>query len=146
MQIRDAEDDDITDVISLWEQCGLTRPWNDPRSDIVLARQTPTSRLLVGVDEDQIVATALVGCDGHRGWLYYMAVDPGQQGMGLGQRMLTTAEEFVQSQGASKLQLMVRTDNTQASGFYQASGYLPEDTTVFGKRFDGKTWAVRGAD
>lgn len=145
MQIRNAKDDDVKDVISLWEQCGLTRPWNDPQSDIALARKTPTSRLLVGVDEGQIVATALVGCDGHRGWLYYMAVDPDQQGKGLGQKMLCAAEEFVQAQGAAKIQLMVRTNNTQASGFYQTSGYLAEDTTVFGKRFDGKTWAVRGA-
>jgi hypothetical protein len=64
-------DADIPEVIALWQACGLTRPWNDPAADIALARQSPNATILVGRDGERILATAMVGHDGHRGWVYY---------------------------------------------------------------------------
>jgi hypothetical protein len=69
-------DADIADVVALWQACGLTRPWNDPVADIALARSGRNSTVLIGRDGETIVATAMVGHDGHRGWVYYVAVDP----------------------------------------------------------------------
>ena len=55
-------------------EAGLTRPWNDPNADIALALATPSSTVLAGRIDGRLVATAMVGSDGHRGWVYYLAV------------------------------------------------------------------------
>ena len=142
MDVTKIGDDDIEAVVALWERCGLTRPWNDPRADIALARETPTSDVLVGRREGAIVSSVMVGCDGHRGWVYYLSVEPALQGQGLGRAMMRAAETWARASGAPKIQLMVRGSNVAAVGFYKALGYLQEDTVVIGKRFDGKAWAT----
>ena len=142
MRISDIQDDDVETVVALWERCGLTRPWNDPRADVALARRTPTSTVLVGRIDGEIVASVMVGCDGHRGWVYYLSVEPGLQSGGHGRQMMAAAEAWVLALGAPKMNLMVRGENAKAMGFYEALGYAREDTVVWGKRFDGKAWKV----
>ena len=142
MDIVEIEPADIEAVVALWERCGLTRPWNDPRADIALAQRTPTSTVLVGWQDGGIVAAAMVGSDGHRGWAYYVAVDPALHGQGLGREIMTAGEDWARGQGVPKIQLMVRGSNTRAVGFYDALGYATEDVVVMGKRFDGKRWSV----
>jgi hypothetical protein len=63
-------------VVALWQAVGLTRPWNDPLADLRRACDGPASAVLVGVSGDRVVATVMVGHDGHRGWVYYLAVAP----------------------------------------------------------------------
>ena len=93
-------DDDVEAVVALWRACDLTRPWNDPYRDVADARLGETSTVLVGratrdlpeaasgdggaVRAGEVVATAMAGVVGHRGWLYYVAVDPRLQGSGTG--------------------------------------------------------------
>ena len=74
--ISEAVDADLETVVALWEVCGLTRPWNDPRADFRLACAGETSTVLAGRAGAEIIATVMVGFDGHRGWIYYLAVDP----------------------------------------------------------------------
>ena len=121
--------------MALWERCGLTRPWNDPFADIALARLNPTSEVLVGRQDGCIAAAAMVGSDGHRGWVYYLAVDPALRRRGLGRRMMQAAEVWAREAGVPKLQLMVRGGNLGSIGFYTALGYLQDDVVVLGKRF-----------
>ncbi|MDO9060511.1 MAG: GNAT family acetyltransferase, partial [Bradyrhizobium sp.] len=99
---------DTAGVISLWQRCGLTRPWNDPAADIALARTGANATVLVGRDGDAIVATAMVGHDGHRGWVYYVATDPEHRGKGHGRAIMDAAEDWLRLAGIEKLQLMVR--------------------------------------
>ncbi|MEL7975599.1 GNAT family acetyltransferase [Isoptericola sp. F-RaC21] len=134
---REIADDDVEQVVALWEACGLTRPWNDPRLDIADARANPTSTVLVGVGEGGVVASAVVGYDGHRGWIYYVAVDPREQGSGLGRAAVAAAEGWLRAAGARKVQLMVRATNAQVVGFYDRLGYADQETVVLGKWFDG---------
>ena len=136
MDITDITDDEVDAIVALWERCGLTRPWNDPRADIALARRTATSTILIGRCSGAIVAAAMLGFDGHRGWIYYLAVEPELQRGGLGRAMMAAAEAWVRAQGAPKLQLMVRGANAAAVGFYAALGYRQDDVVVIGKRFD----------
>jgi hypothetical protein len=142
LDIGEIDDGDVEAVVTLWERCGLTRPWNDPHADIALARTGDTSTVLVGRQGGQIVASVMVGCDGHRGWVYYLSVEPDQQGRGLGRAMMRAAEAWTRSLGVPKIQLMVRGSNVETIGFYRAIGYLQEDTVVLGKRFDGRSWSV----
>ena len=78
LEIRDLRPEEDAAMVSLWERCGLTRPWNDPWQDIRRACREPSTRLLVGVIEQRVIASVMVGSDGHRGWIYYLAVDPPQ--------------------------------------------------------------------
>ncbi|NML06398.1 GNAT family acetyltransferase [Sphingomonas sp. G-3-2-10] len=129
--------DDADAVIALWRACGLTRPWNDPASDYALAMATATSTVLVARDGNAIAASVMVGFDGHRGWVYYLAVAPERQREGLGRTMMTAAEGWLRERGVPKIQLMVREDNDAALGFYAALGLERQKVVTLG-RFLGK--------
>jgi ribosomal protein S18 acetylase RimI-like enzyme len=138
LAIADIADADVAAVIALWQACGLTRPWNDPAADIALARRGPHSTVLIGRDRDAIVATAMVGHDGHRGWVYYVATDPDRRAKGYGRAIMNAAEDWLRAAGVAKLQLMVRRDNAKAGAFYQSIGYAEAQTIVFAKWLDGR--------
>jgi ribosomal protein S18 acetylase RimI-like enzyme len=126
----------IDDAVALWRTCGLTRPWNDPQADARLALTSPASAILAGFMDGRLIATAMTGFDGHRAWVYYLAVDPALRGAGFGQAMMQACEAWAMARGAPKLQLMVRTDNAVAVGFYDAIGYEKQDVLVLGRRLD----------
>ncbi|MCC8941626.1 GNAT family acetyltransferase [Bradyrhizobium sp. Arg68] len=138
LAIAPIADADVTDVIALWQACGLTRPWNDPAADIALARRGPGSAVLVGRDGNAIVATAMVGHDGHRGWVYYVAVAPDRQGQGFGRTMMAAAEDWLRQAGVPKLQLLVRRENAKAGAFYQSLGYEESTSVMLAKWLDGR--------
>ena len=131
-------DADVADVVALWQRCGLTRPWNDPAADIALARKGPNAAVLVGRDGGGIVASVLVGHDGHRGWVYYVAVDPDYRDKGYGRVIMDIAEDWLRARGIEKLQLMVRPDNSQVQAFYQSLGYFEQERIVYAKWLDGR--------
>ena len=100
--IAPIEDADIADVIALWQRCGSTRPWNDPAADIALARKGANATVLIGRDGGAIVAIAMVGHDGHRGWVYYVAIDPDHRGKGHGRAIMTRGRGLAARRPASK--------------------------------------------
>jgi GNAT superfamily N-acetyltransferase len=136
MDIKELGVEDRGSVIELWDQVGLTRPWNSPTDDFDRATRGDSSTVLGALDEGVLVATAMVGHDGHRGWVYYLAVAESRQRTGLGALMMHAAEEWVRRQGIPKIQLMVREDNTNARDFYLHTGYEESDVTVYGRRLD----------
>ena len=138
LAIAEIADADVADVIALWQRCGLTRPWNDPAADIALARRQPNSSVLIGRAGGAIVATVMLGHDGHRGWVYYVAVDPGRRGKGYGRTIMHAAENWLRQAGIAKLQLMVRPDNSQVQAFYQSLGYLEQERIIYAKWLDGR--------
>ncbi len=132
--IRGMADGEEQQVVALWVSAGVTRPWNDPAQDIAFARREPHSTLLVGERDGRIVATVMIGEDGHRGWAYYLAVDPAHQRGGLGGRMMAAAEDWLRGRGVWKLQLLVREDNDAVRKFYETLGYVDTRTTCFQKK------------
>ena len=131
-------DGGIADVIALWQRCGLTRPWNDPAADIALTRRGANSTILISRDGGAIIATAMVGHDGHRGWVYYVAVDPDRRGKGHGRAIMNAAEEWLRQAGIAKMQLMVRSDNTRVQAFYESIGYDEQERILYAKWLDGR--------
>jgi hypothetical protein len=138
LAITAASDGDIDAVVALWTRCGLTRPWNDPRADIALARSGANATLLVGREGEKIVAAVMAGHDGHRGWFYYLAVDPDLQGRGHGRTITQAAEQWLAARGIVKVMLMVRPDNEAVQGFYAALGYFDQPRAVLAKWLDGR--------
>ena len=131
-------DADVADVVALWQACRLTRPWNDPAADIALARKGSNAAVLIGRDGASIVATVLVGHDGHRGWVYYLAVDADCRGKGYGRVMMDAAERWLRDRGVEKLQLLVRPDNSRVKSFYHSLGYSEQERIIFAKWLDGR--------
>jgi ribosomal protein S18 acetylase RimI-like enzyme len=135
MPIRPFEERDTEAVVALWEDCGLTRPWNDPHRDIQRKLTTQPELFLVGVsDDDAVIATAMIGFDGHRGWVYYLAVVEQRRGEGHARALMAEAERLLIELGCPKLMLMVRSDNTTVIDVYEKLDYVLETTVVMGKR------------
>lgn len=121
-------------VIALWQTCGLTRPWNDPRKDIARKLTVQPELFLVMEDDGAIVASAMFGFEGHRGWVNYLAVAPTHQGQGLARRLMAEGEALLTALGCPKLSLQVRATNADALAFYQHLGYGRDEVVCFGKR------------
>jgi ribosomal protein S18 acetylase RimI-like enzyme len=138
LSIVSIEDRDTPEVVALWQRCGSTRPWNDPEADIALARKDVNSTVLLARHGGTLVASVLVGHDGHRGWVYYVTVDPDQRFKGYGRVIMDAAETWLRAKGIQKLQLMVRKENTQVHAFYQSIGYYNQQTVTFAKWLDGR--------
>ncbi len=131
-------DADVPQVIALWQRCGLTRPWNDPAADIAFARRGDNATILVGRANGTIAASAMVGHDGHRGWVYYVAVDPDQRHKDFGRAIMAAAEDWLRRQGIEKVMLMVRGDNTSVRAFYDRLGYETQERVIYAKWLDGR--------
>ena len=143
MKIRPMREADGAAVMALWESCGLTRLWNDARNDIHFAKQNPSSEILVGEDSGQIIASVMVGHDGHRGAIYYLAVSPQRQRQGLGRAIHDAAIAWLQNAGVWKINLMVRLENTQVVSFYEKLGYRPNNVVSLARAIEPNE-AVRG--
>jgi ribosomal protein S18 acetylase RimI-like enzyme len=134
MKIRAYEASDEHAVVALWQECGLTRPWNDPRRDIMRKLTEQPELFLVGLHEGTVVSTAMVGFDGHRGWVYYLAVSPNFRGQSFGRMLMQEAERLLIERGCPKLNLQVRASNTEAVEFYRKLGYTQDEVVSLGRR------------
>lgn len=125
---------DTEAVVSLWQDAGLTRSWNNPYLDIQRKLTVQPELFMVAVDGDEVIGSVMAGYDGHRGWLYYLAAAPHRRGEGIGRALVDAAEEALTAMGCPKVQLMVRPGNDDVLGFYDALGYERFDIGATGKR------------
>jgi ribosomal protein S18 acetylase RimI-like enzyme len=121
-------------VIALWHMCGLVVPQNDPATDIARKLRVQPHLFLVGVLDGQLVATAMAGYEGHRGWVNYLAVEPRCQRRGIGRRMMNEVERLLLLEGCPKINLNVRNNNTQVITFYERLGFTVDAVVGMGKR------------
>lgn len=128
--LRAAAAHDTASIVALWQACELTRPWNDPVADLERALAWQGSTVLVAMDADTVIGSVMAGYDGHRGWLYYLAVDPARRGEGLARRLVEAACGFLAELGCPKAELMVRSGNP-AAGLYRHLGWEREDVEVW---------------
>ncbi|WP_417830072.1 GNAT family acetyltransferase [Thalassospira sp.] len=134
---RTATLDDIDALTELWQETGLYRPYNPPAWDVRFALGSDEATLFVWEDNnDNIIGSVMAGHDGHRGWLYYMAVAPNFQKSGLGRRLMEIGENWLRDQGVWRMQLMVRSENHATQDFYRHLGYRALDVTVMQKDID----------
>ena len=136
MKLRPYQLTDKDKLIALWRECGLLAPQNDPSKDIERKLKVDPDLFLVGVIEDNIVASIMGGYEGHRGWVNYLAVKPSQQRKGLGQQLMQETETLLKQKGCPKINLQVRTSNPSVIAFYEAIGYANDHVVSFGKRLE----------
>ena len=134
MQVRPFLDSDEAAVIALWEAAGLTRSWNDPRKDIERKRSVQRDWFLVGTEDGAVMASIMIGYEGHRGWINYLAVDPAHRKKGHARTLMREAERLLAAAGCPKINLQIRTSNASVIEFYEAIGYARDDVVSFGRR------------
>lgn len=123
-------------LVSLWSTCQLTRPWNDPYRDIDRKLARDASNLVVLHEDGELVGSVMVGYDGHRGWINYLAVHPEHQRHGLGRLLMGEAERRLRELGCAKVNLQIRASNKAAIEFYQHIGYTVDDVISMGRRLE----------
>jgi len=124
-------------VVGLWQAAGLTRPWNDPGEDIAFCRSSGHGDVLVLRRADgAVVAACMVGHDGHRGVVYYVAVDPAERGAGHGRAIMAAAEDWLKARGVWKLNLLVRAGNEAVQRFYEQLGFEAQPRLYMEKWLD----------
>jgi ribosomal protein S18 acetylase RimI-like enzyme len=133
VEVRELIESDAASVVALWSEAGLTRPWNDAASDFQRAVRGTTSAVLGLNHDNELIGTVMVGHDGHRGWVYYLAVGKAHQREGIGTELMRAAEEWLYKMGAVKVQLMVRNENDSARIFYDRVGYETSDVKVLSR-------------
>ena len=135
MQVRAFTPADTEAVVQLWQDCELTRPWNDPHKDIARKLSVSPDLFWLGCDADgRIIASIMVGYDGHRGWINYLAVHPAHQRRGYARQLMQRAERALSELGCPKLNLQVRAGNEAVLAFYESLGYADDRTLSLGKR------------
>lgn len=134
MHISSYQESDLDSVINLWTDCGLVVPQNDPAKDISRKLLVDPDLFLVGKVDGELVATAMGGYDGHRGWINYLAVKPCSQRTGYGREIMQAVEALLLDRGCPKINLQIRSTNKEVIAFYKAIGYGVDDVVSMGKR------------
>lgn len=134
MLIRPFKPHDEPAVVALWHTCALTRPWNNPSLDIARKLAVNPELFLVGEHDGLIIASAMFGYEGHRGWVNYLAVDPSHQRKGCATRLMQQGEQLLRAAGCPKLNLQVRSTNANTLAFYESLGYKDDEVISLGKR------------
>lgn len=134
LDIRTYRSADESAVIDLWRRCGLIVAWNDPALDIARKCADSPELFFVAEKDGELIASCMAGFDGHRGWIYYLAVDPARQRSKIATELVHQAEFALVQQGCPKVELMVRDSNHSVKSFYQDIGYRIEPVSVLSKR------------
>jgi GNAT superfamily N-acetyltransferase len=130
MLIRPYVPGDFAAVTKLWDATGISIHYNDPSKDIPRMLATHNCQLYVGSVDERVIASIMVGHEGHRGWLYKLAVLPAFQGKGYGRDLVRQAERWLVARGLPKCNLMIRDTNIKVREFYQRLGYQVAERTV----------------
>ena len=136
MLVRPYRTDDEESLVSLWQVCELTVPWNNPHKDIARKLQVQPELFLVGILDSRLIATVMGGYDGHRGWINYLAVHPDFQGNGYGQEIMNSVETALREIGCPKINLQIRMGNDKIAYFYQKLGFTNDPVVSMGKRLE----------
>ena len=134
IDIKPYRDGDEAAVIGLWQECGLVTPGNHPRADIARKRADSADLFFVGLEKGEVIASCMAGYDGHRGWIYYLAVAQAWRRRGVARAMVAHAEARLRERGCPKIDLMVRQNNRDVIAFYHAIGYADDPVVVLSKR------------
>ncbi|MDP6307681.1 MAG: GNAT family acetyltransferase [SAR324 cluster bacterium] len=134
--IRPFQTKDEASVVSLWQLCELTVPWNNPYKDIARKLKVQPELFLVGMLDSLLIATVMGGYDGHRGWINYLAVHPDFQGQGYAQQVMENVESELRKRGCPKINLQIRSGNARVMAFYQKLGFTDDQALSMGKRLE----------
>jgi hypothetical protein len=137
MQIRVFDEADEPAVVALWKEVfAYPEPRNDPAAIIRRKLAAQRNLFFVAVADGKVAGTVMGGYDGHRGWIYSLAVDPAHRRQKLGTALIRHVEKALAERGCPKINLQVLPSNAAAIGFYEKLGYHVEERISMGKVLD----------
>jgi ribosomal protein S18 acetylase RimI-like enzyme len=135
MEIRPYQDSDRAGLIALWtEVFPASSPHNDPVTSLDKKLRTDPDLLLVSVISDKVVGSVMGGYDGHRGWIYSLAVTPSLRRQGIASTLMRKMGSLLRERGCLKVNLQVLASNTEVIAFYKELGFHVEERISMGKK------------
>lgn len=132
MTIRKFQEKDRDSLIALWKRVFPDDPPHNEPSQVISAKLKVDDLIIVHEQDNQIVGACMAGYDGHRGWLYAVAVSPEHRRIGTGTLLVTAAVEELKKLGCIKVNLQIRSTNAAVAAFYKSLGFLTEDRLSMG--------------
>ena len=134
--IRPFQEGDKEALVSLWDICKLTVPWNNPYEDIARKLKVQAELFFVGYMEDKLIGSIMAGYDGHRGYINYFAVHPDFQARGYGKQLMDNVEKGLRELGCPKINLQIREGDDKVFSYYQKLGFVEEKRIIMGKKLE----------
>jgi hypothetical protein len=132
MKVRTYHDADRQALIDLWQSVFPDDPPHNDPSQVISAKRVVDNLIFVALEEDSIVGAVMAGYDGHRGWLYAVAVDHPHRRHGIARHLVAHALDALRQLGCIKVNLQIRSDNAQVVAFYESLGFCIEDRISMG--------------
>ena len=130
-------------VVALWETVfGYEAAHNNPSLVIDKKIEVDDQLFFVAVADSAVVGTIMAGYDGHRGWIYSVAVSPARRRQRIGSSLVSHAERALTNNGCMKINLQIVEGNESVSAFYSSLGYSIEKRVSMGKRISKNVPAV----
>jgi ribosomal protein S18 acetylase RimI-like enzyme len=137
LEIRPFRPSNLNEVIGLWRSSDLIRPWNDPNKEIARKLRVNPEWFLVAALGEEIVGSIMIGYEGHRGSINYLAVAAPFRRHGIGAQLMQKAETILRAVGCPKINLQVRVGNeSELSRFYTSLGFRLDEVVCYGKRLE----------
>jgi ribosomal protein S18 acetylase RimI-like enzyme len=134
MRLRPFNISDEAAIVSLWRDCGLVVPHNDPHKDIARKLAVNPELFIVGEICGRVMASCMAGYEGHRGWINYLAVAPEFQRRGYASQIMSEVERMLRELGCPKINLQIRATNSSVIAFYESLGFSEDKALSFGFR------------
>ena len=134
MEIRRYREADRADVVALWRRAFPDDPPHNEPNAVIDAKLAVDDLIFVAAGANRIHGAAIAGYDGHRGWLYAVAVDAPSRRRGVGRALVTRAIAALRELGCIKVNLQVRGSNASVVAFYESLGFAVEDRVSLGMR------------
>ena len=135
MKIRPYRDEDKRELLALWTEIfPAESPHNDPQTSLDKKLRTDRDLLLVALIDDRVIGSVMGGYDGHRGWIYSLAVSPSHRRQGIASALMRTIEKKLKERGCLKVNLQVVASNAKVALLYEGLGYKVEERISMGKK------------
>ena len=132
MKIRQFCESDRSDLIKLWHAVFPDDPSHNEPSEVIEAKLAIDNLIFIAEHEGLIIGACMAGYDGHRGWLYAVAVCNEQRRSGVGSALVQHAIQALKVMGCIKVNLQIRATNTEVTTFYKSLGFIIEERLSMG--------------
>jgi ribosomal protein S18 acetylase RimI-like enzyme len=129
---RKFRSEDREPLIALWKTVFPDDPPHNEPSTVVDAKLEVDDLIFVSEIDDRIVGACMAGYDGHRGWLYAVAVLPSQRRSGIGGELVSSTMRALKKLGCIKVNIQIRSTNHEVAAFYKSLGFATEERLSMG--------------
>ncbi|MFT7458820.1 MAG: ribosomal protein S18 acetylase RimI-like enzyme [Planctomycetota bacterium] len=136
MKIRKLDIAERDELASFWRKAFPDDPSHNDPVKVIAEKLAVDDLIFVAEENNIIIGACMAGYDGHRGWLYAVAIEHKLRRKGIGKELVTFAIACLKELGCGKVNLQIRKGNEQAEDFYKSLGFITEERISMGIRFE----------